>query len=115
MTPDTVGFVIARSPLYPALLDYITADEWRDFIRATIEADCVFVGAGRPDIQDGNGIYAMVRALDALPEAIALAHARVGESGSRVTAWMVLADDDTDGARVARDALALIMPTEGSA
>ena len=110
---DTAGLVIAPDPANLQLLDHVPAIEWQQYIRVAIAAGMIFVGAGRPYRADGNGVYMMVQALDALPDAIAMAHARMSEIGSKGTAWLVYATGDVE--RIARETLAGLMPTAGQA
>jgi len=113
MSADTVGLVIARTPIYDRVLSGIVATEWRTHIRAAIDAGHIFVGAGRPDITDGAGIYIIVGTIGALPEAIAVAHTRIGEYSRLGTAWLVYGDAEVE--RISREALAQLMPTAGCA
>lgn len=110
--PDTVGLIVGASPRYGELLEQIKSPEWRSLICVAIDSDCLFIGCGHPHRPDGSGCYAIVRSPDLLPEAIAIVHQGVGDKGSRLTMWAVVAEPDVE--KVAYSAIAAMAPTEGN-
>lgn len=111
---DSAGMVIpAGCADGPALLEHIKAKEWRAHLILAGVLRWHFVACGRPWHPDGQGVFALVRSTAELPGAIALCHQRIGDVGSRATAWCVFGEDEFRAC--AEHALAACAATEGSA
>jgi len=111
---DSVGIAIAHGSVEtPEVLKRIDAVEWRKRIAHATALGWHFVGCGRPWKHDGDGVFALARSLQELPEALTICNERISDHGSKATLWICFGPDEFR--RSAYDALGAVAATEGSA